>query len=81
MIGTYNKMTETLDESQEVMGKMNELTDNMILARNVALGSLCAYAGFQILSKYFLTPFWSTFQFLINQTNAVRKSLKEKYGK
>ena len=76
MFDTFNKVNERLDESQEVMDKMNELTDNMILARNVAIGSLCAYAGYQILNTYFLTPFWSTFRFLINQTSAVRQSLK-----
>ena len=55
---------------------MNELTDNMILARNVAVGGLIAYAAYHIVNKYFLTPFWSTFRFLVNQTSVIRQTLK-----
>ena len=63
------------------MNKVDELTDNMILARNIAIGSLVAYAGFHILNRWFLTPFMSTFRFLVNQTSAIRDQLKLKYGK
>ena len=80
MVSAIQNMNKTIEESHQVMEKMDELTDNMILARNVAIGSLVAYAGFHILNRWFLTPFMSTFRFLVNQTSAVRDQLKLKYG-
>jgi len=45
---------------------MNELADNMILARNIAVGSLAFYASYTLLKKHFVMPFLQTFRFLSN---------------
>ena len=47
---------------------MNEIADNFILVRNIIVGGLAGYAGYFILRKYFLKPFFSTFKFLSNHT-------------
>ena len=46
MVSAMRRMNETMEDSQHVVEKMNELTDNMILARNIAVGGLVAYAAY-----------------------------------
>ena len=69
-----------MEASNEAAQKMNELADNFILARNIIVGGLAAYAGYVILRKYFLKPFFNTFKFLSNQTRDMQESLHKKFG-
>lgn len=60
------QINQTLEASNEAARKLNELTDNFILARNIIVGGLAFYAGWTILRKYIVKPFLNTFKFLSN---------------
>jgi len=60
------QINQTLEASNEAARKLNELTDNFILARNIVVGGLAFYAGWVILRKYLIKPFVKTFKFLSN---------------
>ena len=77
MLGSVKK---TLEESQQATEKMNELADNLIFARDVALYSMAFYASYTILKKYLIQPFVSTFRFLRNQTMDMKSRVHAKYG-
>ena len=74
------KINQTLEASNEAAKKMNELADNVILARNRIVGGLAVYASYMILRKYVIKPFIKTFKFLSNQTKNMGNSLTQKYG-
>jgi hypothetical protein len=59
---------------------MNDLADSMILARNIVVGGLALFAGYTIVRKYVLEPFWRTFKFLSNMTADLKSNLQKKYG-
>jgi hypothetical protein len=62
----FSAVSDTLESSQQASEKMNELADNMIMARNIFVGSLAVYAGYTLLRKYVIVPFLRTYRFLRN---------------
>ena len=73
-------MNATMKESEEAAQKMNELADNLILARNIVIGGLAVYAGFSIVRNFILMPFMRTYKFLSNQSRNLHGALIDKYG-
>ena len=55
---TISTMSKTVEEGHKATEKMNELADNLILARNLVVYSMAAYASYTILKKYFIKPFF-----------------------
>jgi hypothetical protein len=73
-------MSETIEASKMASEKMNEIADNMILARNVFVGTLAMYATYSLTRKFVFRPLAQTYRFLSNQTKDLQCSLHEKYG-
>jgi hypothetical protein len=65
---TYATLNKTIEEGNKATEKMNELADNLLLARNVLIYSMAFYASWTLLKKYLVKPFMSTYRFLSNQT-------------
>lgn len=72
-------MNATLEQSKQATEKMNELADNVILARNIFVGSLALYASLSLVRKFIVKPFIKTFKFLSNQTKNLEVSLQKKF--
>ena len=60
--------------------KLNELTDNVILVRNICVGTLAVYAKWTLGRRYLIKPFLQTFRFLSNQAKDLQMALATKYG-
>lgn len=69
---TYTNLNKTIEEGNKATEKINELADNLILARNVVLYSMAFYASWTLLKRYLVKPFMSTYRFLSNQTQDMR---------
>jgi hypothetical protein len=65
---TSATLNKTIEEGNKATEKMNELADNLLLARNVLIYSMAFYASWTLLKKYLVKPFMSTYRFLSNQT-------------
>lgn len=65
---SLTQINQTIEASNEASKKLNELTDNIILVRNIVVGSLAVYATWTLGRRYLVKPFLNTFRFLSNQT-------------
>ena len=70
------EMSDTIEASNQAAKKMNELTDSMILARNIFVGTLAVYAGYSLLTKYVVSPLLQSYRFLTNQTKNLEEALQ-----
>ena len=75
------EMSDTIEASNQAAKKMNELTDSMILARNIFVGTLAVYAGYSLLTKFVVSPLLQSYKFISNQTKNLEEALQQKYGK
>lgn len=66
MASKIKQLNQTVEEANAAAIKMNEIADNFILARNIFIGSLAFYAGYNILMRFIIKPFVKTFKFLSN---------------
>ena len=77
---SLTQINQTIEASNEASKKLNELTDNIILVRNIVVGGLAVYATWTLGRRYLVKPFLNTFRFLSNQTKNLSAALATKYG-
>ena len=75
------EMSDTIEASNQAAKKMNEITDSMILARNIFVGTLAVYAGYSLVTKFVVSPLLQSYKFISNQTKNLEEALQQKYGK
>ena len=49
-----NQLAKTVEEGQQATEKMNQIADNLILARNVVVYSMAFYASYTIFRNFFV---------------------------
>jgi uncharacterized membrane protein len=54
---------------------MNEIADNFLLVRRVAVGAVCFFIGYTLVKRYIVRPAISTMKFLSNETKNLEKEL------
>ena len=63
---TFNNMSKATHSSAETATKMNEMFDNMVLARNITFGVFIHKVSTNIMKQVFVEPFKSTWGFIKN---------------